>query len=293
MKSYVAVCALAATVLAAPAQQKVIPVWPGAAPGSEAWAQKEVEFPNPRTQERMVRNVVLPTMTAFFPDPAKANGTAVVIAPGGGFRLLSWDSEGVFVAEYLKARGVAAFVLKYRLTETPVEGFDILAPAAPAQPAAGRSTGAEVRAMAVADARQALQLVREHAAEWHINPGRIGLMGFSAGAITTMGVVMNHTAQNRPDFAAPIYGGNTGGVAVPEDAPPLFICVADDDRMMSASSAKLYLDWKAANKSAELHVYSKGGHGFGLTKHNLPVDSWIDRFRDWLDVQGLLKPATR
>jgi len=302
------------------AQQRIIPVWPGVAPGSEGWTQKEVGYPNPRTSEKMVRNVVTPTLTAFLPDKSKANGTAVLIAPGGGFRFLSWDSEGVFVAEYLKALGVAAFVLKYRLGETPADPAEFerivsamlsrLSRATPARessgapgtspvaaaagaPGAGDDSGLNIQAMAVADARQAMKVVRQHAAEWGIKPDRVGLMGFSAGAIATMGVVMNHDAEARPDFAAPIYGGSTNGAAVPDDAPPLFICVADDDRLMSGSSAKLYTDWKAANKPAELHIYSKGGHGFGLTKHNLPVDTWIDRFRDWLDVQGLLRPAAK
>ena len=116
-------------------------------------------------------------------------------------------------------------------------------------------------------------------------------MGFSAGGILTMGVVMQHDADSRPDFAAPIYGGSTNGLPVAADAPNLFIAVADDDRAFSASSAKLYLEWKAAGRAAELHIYSKGGHGFGLTRRGWPVDSWIDRFGDWLQTQGLLTLA--
>ena len=96
---------------------------------------------------------------------------------------------------------------------------------------------------------------------------------------------------NPPNFAAPIYGGSTNGLPVTADAPPLFIAVADDDQMFSGSSAKLYLEWKAAKRPAELHIYAKGGHGFGLTNRGWPVDSWIDRFGDWLNTQGLLKPS--
>ena len=105
-----------------------------------------------------------------------------------------------------------------------------------------------------------------------------------------MGVVMKNDAESRPNFAAPIYGGNTNGVAVAKDAPPLFIAAAQDDPIASVSSAQLYLAWKTAGRTAEVHLYSQGGHGFGMTKRGLPVDSWVDRFGEWLNVQGLLKP---
>jgi acetyl esterase/lipase len=142
---------------------------------------------------------------------------------------------------------------------------------------------------AVADGAQAVRLVRQRAAEWGIAPDRIGLMGFSAGGMLTMGVVMNNDAASRPNFAAPIYGGATNGQTVAANAPPLFIAVAGDDPVASVSSAKLYLEWKAAGRSAELHIYSQGGHGFGMIKHSLPVDGWVERFGEWLQIQGLLK----
>jgi acetyl esterase/lipase len=276
----------------AKSQRQVIDLWSGAAPGSENWAQKEVEYLNGSGQP-MVRNVVKPTLTAYLPPEGKGNGTAIVIAPGGGFRFLSWQSEGTAVAEWLAARGVAAFVLKYRLNDTGTDEQFRQPPAT--RPRASGTAGAAparngpgVVPLAIADGRQAVKVVREHAAEWKINPERIGIMGFSAGGVTAMGVVMNHDDASRPNFAAAIYGGGTSGAAVPADAPPLFILVASDDGA-SAGSAKLYGEWKAAGKSAELHIYSKGGHGFGMNKRGLPVDHWIERFGEWLEVQGLLK----
>ena len=286
------------------AQQPVLPLYPGVAPGSENAQQKEWEVISPTDKQKRIRNVTRPTLTAFLPERANANGTAIVIAPGGGFMHLAWEKEGTDVAKWLRERGVAAFVLKYRLLDTGAteETYQKraaeLARAAQPQPSQGNSTAPIVEnterqklvAQAVADGRQAIKLVRQRAAEWGIAPDRIGLMGFSAGGILTMGVVMQHDAESCPNFAAPIYGGSTNGLPVAADAPALFIAVADDDRMFSASSAKLYLEWKAAGRAAELHIYAKGGHVFGMTKRGLPVDSWVDRFGDWLQAQGLLKP---
>ena len=132
--------------------------------------------------------------------------------------------------------------------------------------------------------------MRQRAAEWGIRKDRIGILGFSAGGAVTMGVVMTNDAESRPDFAAPIYGGSTSGAPVPANSPPLFILVADDDNGAAMGSAKLYTEWKSAGRSAELHIYSKGGHGFGMNKRGLPVDSWIERFGEWLGVQGLFTP---
>ena len=276
--------------------QQVIAVWPGDAPGSESWTQKEVEYRN--GARKMVRNVVKPTLTAYLPDRAGATGTAVIICPGGGFHFLSWDSEGVEVAKWLAERGVAAFVLKYRLLDTGAteEEFQkrvaqlFRGATAGTQPSADESQAKRrIPSLASEDGRQAMKVVRRRAAEWGISPDRIGIAGFSAGAAVTMGVVMEHDAESLPNFAAPIYGGGTSGSPVPADAPPLFILVANDDKGASVGSARLYSERKSADKSAELHIYSKGGHGFGMNRRGLPVDTWIDRFADWLSVQGLMK----
>jgi acetyl esterase/lipase len=304
------------------AAAKVIPVWPGVAPGSEGWKQKEVEYRNEWDHKAMVRNVTAPSLTAFLPDASAATGAAVVICPGGGFRFLSWQSEGTEVAEWLRARGVAAFVLKYRVMETPAseEAFrkemaaffgslanrkertaadDASKPGAPkgqVKPgeASQRAIPEDMRqvgTMAVADGRQAIKVVRRHAAEWGIKPDRIGIMGFSAGGMVTMGVVMEHDADSRPDFAAPIYGGGTGGAKVPDGAAPLFILCASDDRLAVAGSARLFAEWRAAGRPVELHIYEKGGHGFGMTPRGLPVDRWIEPYGDWLGQRGLIRRA--
>ena len=303
---------LTACLAAAPAQEKqtkedktgqprIIPVWPKDAPGSEKWTRKEVEFRS-ALLGKIVRNVVRPTLTAFLPERSKANGTAVIICPGGGFRFLA-KGEGIEVAERLRARGVAAFVLKHRLMDTgatEAEFHKAMLQAALQKAIADGLKGRErpvlpedVRkfsALAVADGGQALKVVREHADEWGIKPDRIGIMGFSSGGVVATGVATEHDAASRPNYAASIYGPVLGNVKVPKDAPPLFICCASDDPLVpSRDSIHLYSAWQGAGKSAELHIYAKGGHGFG--GQGLPSDAWIDRFGDWLGQQGFLKSA--
>ncbi|MBN1581942.1 MAG: alpha/beta hydrolase [Anaerolineae bacterium] len=267
---------------------EVIPLWPSGAPGSEDWTQQEQESIIPPSL-KVVRNVTQPTLTAFFPDPATANGTAVIVCPGGAFHFLSIDMEGTDVARWLNMRGVAAFVLKYRLVCTgddfPEAVWKTLNDR---QAMAGRM--APLRPLILADGQQAVRLVRERAAEWGIAADRIGIIGFSAGSAVTVSVALDHDNSSRPDFAGTIYGGGRQDIPIPVDAPPLFILCADDDLMASPESVRLYSDWKAAGHSVELHIYSKGGHGFGMRKQGLPSDTWIDRFGDWLRVQGLLAP---
>jgi acetyl esterase/lipase len=291
--SVVFLCLLAISLPAI--AQQVIPLYPGVALGSEGWTRKEATAMTEKGP--MVRNIVKPTITAFLPDKPKATGTAIVIAPGGAFRYLAIEAEGTKVAEWLRDRGVAAFVLKYRVAEMPASDQAFLQARAQANSAARPAANAnraemeKVRELADNDGRQALKIVRQRASQWGIDPNRIGIMGFSAGAILAMDVVMHHEAGSRPNFAAPIYGRAVDG-PVPQDAPPLFIaCAANDPLIPSTNSAKLFTQWKEAGKSAELHIYAKGGHGFGMMKQGLPTDHWIDRFGDWLEVEGLLKPA--
>jgi acetyl esterase/lipase len=300
---------LTACLAAAPAQDKqtkpdktgqprVIPVWPKDAPGSEKWMQKEVEFRS-ALFGKIVRNVVRPTLTAFLPERSKANGTAVIVCPGGGFRFLCED-EGAEVAKRLSARGFAAFVLKHRLMDTGATEAEFYTSLLQAglvkaigdigdslkgheQPVLPEDVH-EFSALAVADGRQAIKVVREHAGEWGIKANRIGIMGFSSGGVLATGVATEYDAASRPNYAASLYGPVLGSVKVPKGAPPLFICCASDDPLVpSRDSIRLYSAWKAAGKSAELHIYAMGSHG-------LPIDAWIDRFSDWLGQQGLLKP---
>jgi len=285
------------------AQQQVIPVWPGAAPGSETWTQKEetTKLPPMAAGGPLIRNVTQPTLTAFPPDPSLANGTAVIVCPGGGFHFLSWESEGTEVAKWLSARGVAAFVLKYRLIDTGPTQDDfrkslqaLFSPSSGAHSSGGGGLPESMRKvlpLAVADGGQAMKVVRLHASQWGISPDRIGIMGFSAGGMVTMGVVMEHDADSRPDFAAPIYGaGLAEGNANPPEATPLFILCASNDAIAATGSITTYTKWKSLGYPVELHMYSKGGHGFGMNKQGLPTDHWIERFGDWLEVQGFMKP---
>jgi acetyl esterase/lipase len=248
----------------------------------------------------MVRNVVTPTLTVYLPDPAKANSTAIIVAPGGGFRFLSWQTEGTEVAEWLTSKGFTVFILKYRLMNTGAtqeefqQAMAVLFreisnagnPSNAGKPEGdiSRSTAmGDIAALGQEDGRQAIRLVRKHAEEWGVASDKIGIMGFSAGGMVTLGTVFEHDKESRPDFAAAIYTPWSGGI-VPTDAPPLFILVAGDDRLASNGSLQLYDAWKSAGKEAELHVYSKGGHGFGMQKKGLPVDGWIERFGDWMEL---------
>jgi acetyl esterase/lipase len=275
---------------------RVIPVWPKDAPGSEKWTQKEVAHRDGWLRTKIVRNVVRPTLTAFLPERSKANGTAVIVCPGGGFRFLCED-EGTEAAQRLSARGFAAFVLKHRLMDTGATEAAFHRSVLKAVLLKAIEDGLKVgerpvlpedvrkfSALAVADGRQAIKVVREHAGKWGINPARIGIMGFSSGGVVATGVATEHDAASRPNYAASLYGPILGSVKVPRNAPPFFICCASDDPLVpSRDSIRLYSAWKAAGKSAELHIYARGGHG-------LPIDTWIDRFSDWLGQQRLLEP---
>jgi acetyl esterase/lipase len=252
---------------------------------SESWKYDETTNVGPSDGVRRVGNVTRPTLTVLLPDKATANGTAVIVCPGGGFRWLSVDNEGAAVAQWLNSIGVAAFVLKYRLVHQGNPGED--------KTEWVHEQWKTVIPMAVADAQQAMKLVRAHAAEYGIAPDRIGIMGFSAGGHVAAEVALKHDAQSRPNFAAPIYPGPPIDPVVPADAPPLFMVHADDDKGVSTAdnSIPLYLAWKKAGIPAEYHIYSTGGHGFGMRKRGLPVDTWPERLRDWLDAQGLLKKS--
>lgn len=271
--------------------QRVIPLYSGPAPGSESWTQQEREYFSKEWQTQIVANVTKPTLTAYLPAPDKATGTAVVICPGGGFHALSINSEGIDAAKWLAAKGVAAFVLRYRLVKT---GDNAPADFNAAMQASGRFEAAtrNVIPLAIADGRNAVAYVRTHAAEFGVSPDRVGLMGFSAGGTIVTGVAFQYDKDSRPGFLVPVYA-YTGAVPpapVPSDAPPMFIVAAtDDDFGLGPQSVDLYSKWAAAKKPAELHMYSKGGHGFGMRTQHTPSDTWIDRFGDWLAVQGLLK----
>jgi acetyl esterase/lipase len=208
------------------------------------------------------------------------------------------------MARWLAKQGVTAFVLKYRVQHSPDNDADMPAfmgklmgqlshPDAKTEtppPVAPPLT--EAWGWAEEDGRQSVRFVRQRAAEWGVDPKRIGIAGFSAGGGVVMGAVMQHDAESRPDFAAPIYPAYRAATPVPADAPPLFIAAADDDKLVAPiSGARIYEAWHEAGKSAELHIFVHGEHGFGMKKQNLPSDQWIDLLRTWMANQGLLGPV--
>jgi acetyl esterase/lipase len=269
---------------------ETIKLWPNGAPGSESWTNHEQQtHQHPPFNITVVRNVADPTLSVYLPDPAVATGAAVIVCPGGAFHLLAIDHEGYDVADWLTARGIAAFVLKYRLVQTAVndEEFNQQMEQTGADREQMWRRIAEVQPLAVADGHEAVKVVRRRAAEWGIDPERIGMMGFSAGAMLTLGLIARNEAESRLNFAAPIYGPVRAEYTVPATAPPTFLAVTDDDELAAKSCATLYLAWKEAGRPVELHIYAQGGHGFGMRKQGLPVDGWIERFDEWLDAQGL------
>jgi acetyl esterase/lipase len=273
------------------AAQDVIPLYPATPPGSTQENYPEKEYFSKVWHTEVVSNVTKPSLTLFKPAPELRNGTAVVICPGGGFMALSITSEGTDVAKYLAARGVTAFVLKYRLAHTGEDATQEFIALYANRQKFDEVVG-PVIPLSVADGLAAVTYVRQHASEWGVSPDRVGIIGFSAGGRVTSGVAFHYSPEGRPAFVAAIYAGGeiSKDVPVPADAPPMFVAAATDDQLgLAPESVALYERWTAAHKSAELHLYAKGGHGFGMRTQNIPTDHWIERFTDWLELQGWLK----
>jgi len=280
------------TVIAAPGQVDAVDLGTAPLPGAteqEAW--------HSQYGSRFVRNVTVATLTPFLPDPANAGGAAVIVAPGGGFRTLSMENEGWNVARALANQGIAAFVLKYRLNQTPSE----MAAFQRAMEEMFSNTGrrapllepAQMKmqlAIQLEDSRAALSLIRHRAAEWKIDPDRIGMLGFSAGAMLTMATALVGE-DAKPAFIGNIYGPITS-VAVPADAPPLFVALAADDPFFAGSKFGLIESWQAAGKPVEFHFYEQGGHGFGMYPKDTTSTGWFNAFVSWLKMHGMLHRKT-
>jgi acetyl esterase/lipase len=266
---------------------EAIKLWPDGVPDADLWRGIGRELERPRWENsRLVRNVSRPTLTVFRPEPAGAVGTGVIVCPGGAFHFLMVDKEGTEVARWLTARGLTAFVLKYRLVPTPDDDAALLRIAA--NPGQYRDQMDKVRPMVVADGIQAMRTVRQQASTWGIDPDRLGILGFSAGGFVAVGAATEYDAESRPSFAAAIYAG-WNEHPVPADVPPLFVAAAFDDELVDTQeSLSLYAAWKAVGRPAELHLYAQGGHGFALIQQGLPSDHWIDRFWEWLQAQNFV-----
>lgn len=275
------------TPIATPAQPDAIEIGTGPLPGAT----------NPETWHRQygrqfARNVTVATLTPFLPDPAPASGAAVIVAPGGGFRTLSMENEGWDVARALAEQGVAAFVLKYRLNQTPADMSEFEQSMRERFSATARPPRRDPQqalaglAPQIADARAAFALIRRRSAEWQIDPDRIGMVGFSAGAMLTMATTLAGE-DAKPAFIGNIYGP-LAPVTAPADAPPLFIALAADDPFFANSGYGLIDSWKAAKRPVEFHLYEQGGHGFGMYPKETTSTGWFEAFVRWLRMHGMV-----
>jgi acetyl esterase/lipase len=280
MRGSILLAATAWLIAWTPIRAQVVDVWPGVAPGSERWKQQE------RTIEgtpvgTVVMNVVTPTITAYLPERSRATGAGVIVAPGGGFVALAISLEATDLAKWLQQRGVAAFVLKYRTIEKKEGGIPQMD-----MDTAGR--------YGIADGIQALKVVRAHAKEWGLERDRIGMIGFSAGAMVTSAAMLQRDRALRPSFAALIYGAPFGKMpAIPAGLPPVFMAWAKDDPVALAPVVKFHDALVAAGQPPETHVYAKGGHGFGMKKQGADSDHWIDDYARWLRAHGVIRGQSR
>ncbi|MCZ2474928.1 alpha/beta hydrolase [Aquirufa ecclesiirivi] len=279
--------------LEAPKEPNAIPLGTGSVkdqPAPETWFR---QWGDP-----MARNISKATLTPFFPEKGKANGATVIVAPGGGYRWLSMGNEGWEVAEALAKKGITAFVLKYRLFPTPESLTDFTAwmnrprpaPQKPDDASKSNSPTTPVQmdlSNQLEDAEAAYALIIKNAKEWGVDPNRIGMIGFSAGAGLTMHATL-HSKTMKLAFIGPIYGG-MGPVNVPENAPPMFNVIASDDFLFKSQFGVID-SWFKAGRPVEFHLYQNGGHGFGLGNPNRTSNRWFEAFMHWLDVNKFLIP---
>ncbi len=288
-------CGLSVSAVADGPGPLTLDVWPGPAPGETGEVGPE-HFADPQPGQREVKrlaNVSHPTLTVFRPDPARNTGAAVVICPGGGYNILAWDLEGEEVAAWLNTIGVTGIVLKYRVPRREGTPRD----QSPPQP--------------LMDAQRALKVVRGKASEWGIDPHRIGMLGFSAGGHLTAAAATRFTESTypgsdeidkqsaKPDFAVLVYPGgmekrddpaNPIALVTPQ-TPPMFLAHAGNDNVSPLNSVSMYIALKKAGVPAELHVYSTGGHGFGLRPSDDACSTWPKRCEEWLRAMKFIPKA--
>jgi acetyl esterase/lipase len=258
------------------------------------WSTAEKEYYSDIWETKVVTNVAIPRLEVFEAD--QPNGTSVIVAPGGGLYGLSIESEGRDVAKWLNKKGITAFVLKYRLVPTGVDGIQEISDESVNNPAKIGERVTPVLPLSISDGLSAITYVRTNATKMNLDPNKIGFMGFSAGGAVTMGVTFNYNAANKPNFIVPVYPWMTvlGDYSVPEDAPPmLVICASDDPLGLAMPSTDLYSTWLTNGKITGMHMYSKGGHGFGMKTQNLASDDWISQFYQWALTEGFTVAANK
>lgn len=264
----------------------MLPLWPGGAPGSEGMGtRQELVIPPKAGDSTHLSNIHNPSLLVYLPPKDKATGAAMIVAPGGGHRFLSIDTEGTNVAQWLNSIGVAAFVLKYRLAREEGSPY-------------------KVEVHPYADAQRAIRTIRARSGEWNVNPARVGIMGFSAGGEIAVLASTKFDAgkaddrdpierfSSRPDFQILIYPGiRAETVQVTKETPPTFMLAADNDQGPSTAIPALYLALKKAGVPAELHIYNSGGHGFGLRQPDpgpsVIYSTWVLRLKDWMADVGM------
>lgn len=270
----------------------VISLWDGKAPGSESATHREQQTKLPGGNEVFTRNVVEPTLSVYLPAPETATGTGIVIAPGGGFRMLSMENEGHALARWLRDRGIAAFVLKYRLVETPRD--DILFYQA-LKAAGERISRGDVAAtldeegkLGIVDGLRAMELVFKNADRWEIDKTRIGILGFSAGASVAGHAALSVPPEYQPRFVASIYGAPFSEYPkIDASMPPVFLAHSSNDAPFLLKSINaFYIALRRAGHHPERHIYRDGGHGYGMKKQGTSSDHWIDDFYNWLGSLG-------
>jgi acetyl esterase/lipase len=256
----------------------------------QSWQGGERQQISPWDQLPTLSNVSKPSLLAYLPAPEQATGTAIIIAPGGGFHLLSIANEGTHLAKWFQERGVAAFVLKYRLVPTGEDpNAEFMAKLNQGQAQMDKSMAPYIQ-MAKQDALSAIAYVRANAGTYKLDPDKIGIVGFSAGGTLAAAAGLEYTnASDRPDFIAPIYGALhvLPLQKLPTAPMPLFLAVSSDDVFQfQRQSIELYQTWNNAQQPAALHIYEKGGHGFGMRQQGLASDQWIHTFKAWMNAQG-------
>jgi endo-1,4-beta-xylanase len=280
MRYKIILASAACSMLAWAQEPQVIPIWPAGSLAADAATQHEVVTEN-AAYEHTVTNIHNPTITAYLPPPEKATGVAIVVAPGGGHRFLSIDHEGYDVGKWLASIGVAGFVLKYRLARAENSHYTV--------------------EDADQDAQRAIRVIRSRAEEWHVNPAKVGILGFSAGGEVAVlaatkfdrgkpeaADAIEHQS-SRPDFQVLIYPGvQPANIVVTKDTPPAFMLCANDDAGPSIAIPALAQALKKAGVPVEIHIYNRGGHGFGIRPRPLPISSWPVRLQEWMEDSGIL-----